>query len=67
MRLSRDIPQLVFSFSINKYMSNSNLTFPTNELKKNKKMQSTLTWQTVSRVVNGLGWVGFLSNLKGLE
>ena len=29
-------------FSINKYMLNSNLTFPTNELKKNKKMQSTL-------------------------
>ena len=30
-------------------------------------MQSTLIWQTVSRVVHGLGRVEFLSNPKGLE
>ena len=47
--------------------SNSNLNSPTNELRKNKKMQSTLIWQTVSRVVHGLGRVGFLSNPEGPE
>ena len=48
-------------------MSNSNLTSPTNKLRKIKKMRSTLLWQTVSRVVHGLGRVGFLSSPEGLE
>ena len=74
--MSRVIPQLVFFFFFEGELVfflvlintlNSNLTSPTNELRKNKKMQSTLIWQTVSRVVHGLGQVGFLSNPKGLE
>ena len=56
-----------FFFKVLINTSNSNLTSPTNKLRKNKKRRSTLIWQIVSRVVHGVGRVGFLSNPEGLE